>query len=83
MKNLRKIVKEFKGRKRTLIVNGSFHENQGFTIFPVKNDELDIYLSEDDNHRISRKITIEEAKELVENQYCTNKEAANAFLDSL
>ncbi len=57
--------------------------NQGFTVFPVKNDELDIHLPEGENHGISRKVSVEEARELAESEFCTNKETINVFLVSL
>lgn len=78
--NLLKAVDEYQQGNRTLILDGSFHENQGFTLFPVENDMVDIHV---DGKGISRKISIEEARQLKDSPHCINKEAISAFLEEI
>lgn len=75
----KQIAAEAAAGERTWILNGSFHLNQGFTLFPVKNDELELYI----NHGISRVVTINEVKELKDSEHCANKEAVEFLLDQM
>lgn len=77
--NGKQIAAETAAGERTWILNGSFHVNQGFTLFPVKNDELELYL----NRGISRVVTIDEVRELRASQHCANKEAVDFLLDQM
>ena len=81
IERIKEAVTEYKKGERTLILNGHSREDQGFTLFPVRNEEAGIYLG--DNELISREITIEEAKTMKDSPYCTNKEAITSFLDFL
>ncbi len=80
VENMKKIAQELKDGKRTWILDGSFHMNQGFTVFPIENDCLDIHV---DGRGISRKLTVEEAIELSTHEYCNNTEAATALLKEI
>jgi len=75
--NLLNIVQEYIQQTRTFILYESFHIEQGFIIYPQENDLLDIVLN---TKGISRTLTLDEVKEYVKSEYCTNKEAIHAFL---
>jgi len=62
--------------------NGSFHINQGFTIFPHTRKYVEIIL-ECSQGGITRVITEEEACVLLESPHCTNKEATYLFFQEL
>ncbi len=78
---VKQVIEEFRNGERTLYQTGSFHLEQGFTIFPKRNEDIEIDRPEIST--IYNEITIEEARELVKSNYCTNKEAANAFIDAV
>ena len=78
IKNLMGIFDEWHDDKRTLFQQGGFVVEQGFTIFPILNNEINI--CKPDNSTIFKQLTIKEAKELVKSEYCTNKNAINIFL---
>jgi hypothetical protein len=84
MENLQKAVDEYKRGERTLYQQGSILLNHGFTIFPIRNDEIELYMPEYPES-IFRPVTPAEATEIVEtlSAYCTNKEAIKAFLQRL
>ncbi len=80
VQNMKKAAEELKAGKRTWILDGSFHMNQGFTVFPIENDVLDIHV---DGGGISRVITQDEAIELSDHEFCNNTELAHAFLKEI
>jgi len=80
-KKLTKAIREYLQGERTLFQQGSWHLNQGFTVFPVKKDEVKLYRPNDGT--IFREVGEAEARELSASEYCGNKEAITAFLDGV
>lgn len=78
---LRQIVDEYKNAERPIYQTGSFHLEQGFTIFPKKNEDVEIDRPE--KGQIYRPLSFQEAEELSQNPYCTNRESIKMFLDSV
>lgn len=65
--------------KRTWYLNGSYDIARGFYLFPEQNSEVAARLSEG-RRTISRVLTEEEARELVKDTYCKNKEITSFTL---
>ena len=81
MENLRKIVDEYKREERVLYQIGSFHLNQGFTVFPIRVEEIELYQPR--NSTIFNRVTPLEARDLSTSEFCTNKEAIIEILERI
>lgn len=84
-KLFQKVIDEYNDNQRTLILNGG-QEGEIFQLYPVKNVDIeppvDIFGINDDL-RISRVITIEEAIQLKDHPDCNNSDVINFFLSSI
>jgi hypothetical protein len=77
---LERVVGEYLEGERTLFQKGGYHLNQGFAVFPIRNDEIEL---ERGDGRIFNKVTEQTARDLSGSEYCTNKVAILAFLDEV
>lgn len=82
MEKIHMAVTEYQEGQRTLFLCGSFYDFQGFTLFPVKNEELDLGLYQNEG-TISRRVSAEEARGMLDNPYLSNKEVITVFLTEI
>lgn len=77
----RKVAEEYLRGERTWILEGFSRLEQGYTLFPVRNDELDCYLY--DEQRVSRMIGFGEIELLLARGHCTNAKTVDALLKEI
>jgi hypothetical protein len=74
------IVQELQNGTRAWFLKGKFFVNEGYTICPIKKDEINLPLSK---NNISRFITGKEALKLIGSDYCKNKKYYKIVFDIL
>lgn len=75
-----KIAREVREDKRTWVKSGSFYNIQGYTVFPVMNDELEFYLVE---NTISKIVEVDELHNEIHSAYCRNSETAMQIFQAI
>ena len=78
----KKVAKQYVNGDRTWFLTGSFTIEDGFTLLPIPNDELDLSIDVD-TPTISRTITEKEVAELMKSPHCKNKEAVEFLVQEI